>query len=116
MKDYAGSIKANALPADETRGKNLETQFIKIYSKCHKNLEGGEGRYLRPQNFYFKSFRNCQMKQTLNCQTLELSNPECNMLPESGLLTYNILIQQLKLRNTKNSKRTLKFTRTIPGN
>ena len=56
MKDYAGSIKANALPAGETRGKNLETHFIKIYSKCHKNLEGGEGRYLRPQNFYFKKF------------------------------------------------------------
>ena len=35
MKDYAGSIKANALPADETRGKNLERKFIKIYSKYH---------------------------------------------------------------------------------
>ena len=56
MKDYAGSIKANALPADETRGKNLETKFIKIYSKYHINLERGDGRYLRPQNFYFKKF------------------------------------------------------------
>ena len=26
------------------------------FSECHKNLEGGEGRYLRPQNFYFKKF------------------------------------------------------------
>ena len=56
MKHYAGSIKTNALPADETRGKKLETEFIKIYSKYHINLEGGEGRYLRPQNFYFKKF------------------------------------------------------------
>ena len=56
MEDYAGSIKANALHADETRGKNLESKFIKIYSKYHINLEGGEGRYFRPQNFYFKKF------------------------------------------------------------
>ena len=56
MKDYAGSIKANVLPADETRGKSLETEIIKIYSKYHINLKEGEGRYLRPQNFYFKKF------------------------------------------------------------
>ena len=35
---------------------------------------------------------------------------------EFNMLTYKILIQQFKLRNTKTSKRNVKFTRTIPGN